>query len=176
MEQLVRARLEEIVVVLGHQADAVKRLLKPYGVTCVVNKAYKNGEMLVSMQTGLRTLSPRMAAALVVLGDQPRMEPRTIYKVLKAYAEGQGDIVMPSYQMRRGHPYLLDRRYWQDIWALKAGQSPREVMNANSAAIAYVEVTNDSILRDVDTPQDYRDERARAGLDPDPPVLLQDQS
>jgi len=176
VEQLVRARLEEIVVVVGHQADAVKRLLKPYGVTCVLNKAYKNGEMLVSMQTGLRAMSPRAAAALIVLGDQPRIEPRTIYKVLKAYAEGKGDIVMPSYEMRRGHPYLLDRRYWQDILALKVGQSPREVMNAHSAAIAYVEVNNDSILRDIDTPQDYREERTRAGLDADLLTPPQDQS
>ncbi|MCS6835091.1 MAG: selenium cofactor biosynthesis protein YqeC [Anaerolineae bacterium] len=176
VEQLVRSRLEEIVVVLGHQADAVKRLLKPYGVTCVINKAYKNGEMLVSMQTGLKALSPRMAAALIVLGDQPRMEPRTIYKVLKAYAEGQGDIVMPSYQRRRGHPYLLDRCYWQDILALKTGQSAREVMNANEAAIAYVEVSNDSILCDIDTPQDYREERERAGLNPHLPTPPQDQS
>jgi len=175
VEQLVRARLEEIVVVLGHQADAVKRLLKPYGVTCIVNKSYKNGEMLVSMQAGLKALGSRTAAALLVLGDQPRIEPRTIYKVLRAYAEGQGDIVMPSYQMQRGHPYVLDRRYWQEILALQVGQSPREVMNAHSAEIAYVEVSNDSILRDIDTAEDYRQERTRAGLDPDLPASRPDQ-
>lgn len=171
VDMLIKAKLEEIVVVTGHRAEDIKRTLKPYGdaVRCVHNKDYKTGEMLSSLQAGLRGLSAHISASLVCLGDQPRMEPRTIYKVLKAYAEGHGDIVAPSYQMRRGHPILIHRRYWQELLNLPSSAAPRDVINAHPEAIAYVDVQNDSILRDVDTPEDYRQERLRAGLDPQTP-------
>jgi len=99
------------------------------------------------------------------LGDQPSLQARTIHQVLTAYAEGQGEIVAPSYQMRRGHPILIDRRYWSEILALPAEGAPRDVIERHKDRIAYVNVHSDSILRDVDTPEAYRDERRRAGLE-----------
>jgi molybdenum cofactor cytidylyltransferase len=81
-----------------------------------------------------------------------------------AYAEGKGEIVAPSYQMRRGHPILIARRYWPELLALPDGGAPRDVINAHQDRINYVEVETDSVLGDVDTPQDYNQERWRAGL------------
>jgi molybdenum cofactor cytidylyltransferase len=87
-----------------------------------------------------------------------------IYEVLKAYAEGQGELIAPSYQMRRGHPILIGRKYWSELLDLRNYQSPREVINAHADEITYIEVNTDSVLRDVDTPEDYEAERKRAGL------------
>jgi molybdenum cofactor cytidylyltransferase len=100
----------------------------------------------------------------MVLGDQPQIEARVIYDVLSAYAESNAPIVAPSYQMRRGHPILIDRRYWNDLLNLPRNGSPRDVINEHKEAIHYVNVDTDSVLRDVDTPQDYAHERWRAGL------------
>jgi molybdenum cofactor cytidylyltransferase len=121
--------------------------------------------MLSSLKLGLKAMPSNVSAVLVVLGDQPRIQPKTITQVLMAYAEGTGQIIAPSYQMRRGHPILIDRRFWQEIMALPDGGAPREVLNAHPDKIAYVEVDNDSILADVDTPDDYQRERDKAGLD-----------
>lgn len=165
LEQLIRARLDEMIVVTGHYADEVKTIAKAMGANPVHNRAYKTGEMLSSMQTGLRAMPENISAALIVLGDQPRIQPKIIYEILAAYAEGAGDIIAPSYQMRRGHPILISRKYWQELLDLRGNQSPRDVINAHAEKIHYVAVDNDSILRDVDTPQDYAEERFRAGLD-----------
>jgi len=81
-----------------------------------------------------------------------------------AYAEGKGEIVAPSFQMRRGHPILIDRRFWKEILDLPQDGAPRDVINRYPERIAHVTVESDSILRDVDTPEDYRNERGRAGL------------
>jgi molybdenum cofactor cytidylyltransferase len=105
-----------------------------------------------------------ISAVLVVLGDQPRIQPRVIAQVLTAYAEGAGDIIAPSYQMRRGHPILIDRRYWQEILNLPSDGAPRDVIDKYKDRIGYVNVDTDSVLRDIDTPQDYRDERRNAGI------------
>lgn len=165
LEQLIRARIDHIVVVTGHDAAEVKNKVKPYGVKVTHNRAYRAGEMLSSLKTGLRAMPDHIAATLMVLGDQPRLQPRVIYQVLKSYAEGDGEIIAPSYQMQRGHPILLGRRYWAEMLALRGDRSPRDVIRAHANEIHHIKVNTDSVLRDVDTPADYQQERLRAGLD-----------
>lgn len=164
VDQLAKSRLDHIVVVTGHQAREVKTLLKPLDVEVVHNKSYKTGEMLSSLKVGLSAMPESVAASLVVLGDQPRLQPRVVYQVLTAYAQGKSDLIVPSYQMQRGHPILIGRRYWPEIHNIPQEGSLRDLMHAHAQRISYVEVDTDSILRDVDTPQDYEQERWRAGL------------
>ena len=162
--QLIRARIGQINVVTGYYADQVKRVVKPLGVQIAHNRAHRTGDMLSSLKAGLRAMPDHVAATLVVLGDQPRIQPHIIYKVLMAYAEGKGDIIAPSFNMRRGHPILIDRKYWSEFLDLRNDKSPRDVINAHNDDIHYINVDTDSVLRDIDTPADYEDERLRAGL------------
>lgn len=164
VEQLLNSRLDHVVVVTGHKSSEVKELVSPLGVKTAFNRSYRSGEMLSSLKAGLRTMPDNIAAALVVLGDQPRIQPKVVYQLMMAYAEGKGEIIAPSYQMRRGHPILISRRFWPELLSLPRGGAPRDVINAHTDQIHYVNVTTDSVLRDVDTPQDYNDERWRAGL------------
>ncbi|NDJ62578.1 MAG: putative selenium-dependent hydroxylase accessory protein YqeC [Chloroflexi bacterium] len=164
IEQLILARVDQVVVVTGHRATEVAEIAARWGVNVAHNPNYATGEMLSSLKTGLHALPAQMGAALLVLGDQPRIQPQVIGQVIAAYTEGEGSIVAPSYQMQRGHPILIDRRYWPEIMALPKDSAPREVINRHAGEIAYVTVDTDSVLRDVDTPQDYQDERWRAGL------------
>jgi molybdenum cofactor cytidylyltransferase len=164
LDQLLLARVPETRVVTGHRAGEVKRLAIRAGVETAHNDHYKTGEMLSSLKAGLAAMPSHIAAALIVLGDQPRIQARVISQVVTAYAEGAGEIVAPSYQMRRGHPILIDRRYWPEIMALSGDGSLRDVINRYQDKIGYVNVDTDSIMGDVDTPDQYREERRRAGL------------
>jgi molybdenum cofactor cytidylyltransferase len=164
IEQLIRARIDHINVVTGYHASEVRRIVKPMGVNLVHNRAHRRGDMLSSLQAGLRQMPSHISASLMVLGDQPRLEPKVLYQVLEAYAEGAGHLIAPSYQMRRGHPLLIGRRYWSELLDLRWDKTPRHVIDAHADEMAYVNVDTDSVLRDVDTPSDYNDERFRAGL------------
>jgi len=161
--RLVAARLAEIVVVIGHQADEVVGLLADLPVRLVHNPAYAEGEMLSSLQAGLRVLPATTAACLVVMGDQPMIEGKVIGRILAAYAEGRGDIVLPVYRGRRGHPVLIGQRFWPDLLALEGG-APRDVIRRHPDHVIEIQVGTDSILRDIDTPEQYRYERFLAGL------------
>lgn len=164
IHQLIKSRIDPIVVVTGHNARDVKQLLKPLDLEIVHNKVYKTGEMLSSIKVGISAMPPHIAAAMVVLGDQPGIQPKTIYQLLSAFAVTRRDIVIPSYQMRRGHPMLIGRRYWPEIIKAEGATTLRDILQTHEDRIEYVTVDNDSVLRDVDTPQDYRDERHRYGL------------
>jgi molybdenum cofactor cytidylyltransferase len=168
IEQLIRARIPQVNVVTGHYANEVKALVKPLGVRLVQNRSYRTGEMISSLKAGLRAMPDHVSAALVVLGDQPRIQPKVIYDLLKAYSEGKGEIIAPRYQGQRGHPILISRRYWPELLALRNTEAPRQVLATHEDEIGYVEVDTDSVLRDVDTPGEYAQERHRAGL---PPLL-----
>jgi molybdenum cofactor cytidylyltransferase len=161
--RLLAARLSEIVVVTGYRGAEVRRVLQKYPVQIIHNPGYVQGEMLSSLQMGLRVLPDSTAATMVVMGDQPSLDGRVIGRVLAAYAEGRGQIVIPVHRGERGHPVLIDRRYWRELLALENG-APRDVVRLYPEQTALVEVPSESILLDIDTPEQYRRARFLAGL------------
>ncbi len=58
---------------------------------------------------------------------------------------------------------LIGRRFWPELLALDSG-APRDVIRQHPDHLVCVEVDTDSILRDIDTPEQYHLERRRAGL------------
>lgn len=165
LDQLQNAGLTHIVVVTGHQADQIEQAAQGFSVQFAHNADYANGEMLLSMQVGLRELPENITAALIVLSDQPQIQAPIAAQIIQAYMASGSQIVIPSFEMRRGHPMLIARQLWPEILALPAGAAARDVINRHASEIQYVTVENDSVLRDMDTPQDYADERKRAGLE-----------
>jgi molybdenum cofactor cytidylyltransferase len=92
----------------------------------------------------------------VALGDQPRIRLDTVRQVLAAGTEHPGRLVFPSYRMRRGHPWLIPAILIPEILALEAPQTMRDFSQAHAGEIVYVNVDTDTILQDLDTPEDYQ--------------------
>lgn len=164
VSRLTTAHLADTVVVTGYRAGDVARKIAHLPVRTVFNPAYAQGEMLSSLQAGLGALPESIAACLVVMGDQPALDPRVVARVLNAYAQGHGTIIVPTFGGQRGHPVLFDRRFWPDLLALERG-APRDVLAHYPDQVGLVQVSTESILRDIDTPEQYRLERRLAGLD-----------
>jgi molybdenum cofactor cytidylyltransferase len=78
-----------------------------------------------------------------------------VRNILQAFEENEGHIVIPSCRLRRGHPILIPHQYWDEILQLKAPQTLRDFLNAHAADIVYVEA-DESVLQDLDTPEDYQ--------------------
>jgi molybdenum cofactor cytidylyltransferase len=147
------AAIGDLVVVTGHEADRVAACLTAYPVRCVFNPQYAQAEMLVSIQTGLRALTDDAQAVLIVLGDQPRLQRDIIQRIIDA-AEPE-TLIVPSFQMKRGHPILIPRSMWPLILALPPEAALRDVIRANAGHTRYVTFDDDCVLRDMDTPEDY---------------------
>jgi molybdenum cofactor cytidylyltransferase len=145
----------DLVVVTGHEPDRIAALLASSPARCVFNPAYARAEMLVSLQVGLRALSTEVQAALIVPGDHPRLRREVIQRVIDAHQPGT--LVIPSYQLKRGHPILVDRAWWDELLALPETATLRDFIRAHEDSIRYVVVETDSILADVDTPEEYND-------------------
>lgn len=152
---LVQAGIDEIIVVSGATRQAVHEALAGLPAQVVFNARYREDSMLVSLQIGLAALSKRVEAALVVLGDQPQMQASVVEAIVAAYRHQPRHLVVPSYQLRRGHPWLIRRSLWADVQAVSASVTLRQFLAAQAVHIQYVNVATDSILLDLDTPEDY---------------------
>jgi molybdenum cofactor cytidylyltransferase len=154
--------VSEIVVVTGGAREAVEaeaaRSAGKIPLRCVHNPDFEGGEMLSSVQAGLAALGPEVAAALIGLGDQPQLSLESARKVVAAAEAPGARLLVPSYNLRRGHPWLVERSLWNEILALQAPQTLRDFLNSQAGGIRYVEA-DQTILKDLDTPEDYQRER-----------------
>lgn len=154
------AGVERIALVTGGARDQIESLFSSdeNSINLVFNDQFQEAGMLVSLQTGMRVIMQNSdcRALLVVLGDQPQLIASTITEVTRVYFCSEKPIVIPSYQMRRGHPWLIDRSLWEEILKLPADRTMRDFLILHNNHIAYAEVTSATILSDLDTPEDYR--------------------
>jgi molybdenum cofactor cytidylyltransferase len=159
VEVLCQAEIQPVVVVTGGARCQVEAALSGSSAQLVFNPDYERNEMLVSLQLGLGVLGVDVGAALVVLGDQPQIELDVVQSILVRYWSGQAPLVVPSFRMRRGHPWLVERRLWKAILDLDPTSTLRDLLNQYSEQIDYLNVASRSVLRDLDTPEDYQRER-----------------
>ncbi len=148
------AGIQDIIVITGGKREEVERLVGDSART-VFNENFATGEMLSSVQCGLNTVKPKMEAALICLGDQPQVEERSVRLIVEEYLKTRAPLIVPSYQMRRGHPWLVAKKYWDEILKMRTPESPREFLNRHAVEIHYLELDTPSILQDLDTPEDY---------------------
>lgn len=152
---LHHAGISEVVVVTGGARREVERLLERGGVRTVFNPHYQKDSMIYSLQTGLAALPGDAGAAMVVLGDQPQLKAALVSELLAKFCDRQDKILVPSYQKRRGHPWILPRRFWSEVSDMEPPLTLRDFLNRHAAEISYLVVGDDSILKDVDTLEEY---------------------
>lgn len=150
-----KSGVEEILVVTGGTRDEVKRLVSKLSIRTVHNSDFASGEMLSSIQCGLQALTSQTQGALIGLGDQPQVREGSVRRVCEAFLETKSSLVVPSFRMRRGHPWLVAHPLWEELLSMESPQSPRDFLNAHAAEIQYVDVDDPNILADLDTPEDY---------------------
>ena len=154
--QIIDADLSEIIVVAGEWYTPIKEQVGDLPVQVVYNPDYEHGEMIASLQIGLRALWPTADAAMVVLGDQPQISHDIVKQILASYYSGDGPIIAPTFDGRRGHPVLMDRALWDELMALPPDGAPRDVIDKHEAETVFLPVETDSVVQDIDTPDDYQ--------------------
>jgi len=159
VDTVIAGGIKKIVVVSGGNQAQIESSLQGMQVEFVFNPNFADGEMLKSLQVGLKSLDPSIEAALMVLGDQPQMQAATLRLVCDTFRRTQARLVIPSYQVRRGHPWLIERSLWPDILKLCTPATLRDFLYAFEGSICYQVVDTPTILKDLDTPEDYGREK-----------------
>lgn len=159
IQVLDSADIDTIIVVTGGARQQIENAIVDLPAQAVFNAQYENDDMAISLTVGLEALPPHIEAALVALGDQPQIQEQVVQKIIKAYQMLKPDLVIPSYQMRRGHPWIVACPLWSQINNYQSPRTLRDFTNDHAEHIHYVIIENESILQDIDTPEDYQKER-----------------
>ncbi len=157
LENLSRSRVDEVILVLGHEAERIVQTLDTRRVKVVINKNYKAG-MISSIQQGLINLNDTAEAFFIVLADQPAIGPEVFDRLIDEFRGilPKKSIILPAYRGRRGHPALFSAKYRQEALGITGDVGFRQVLEEHPEEILTVEMETDSILQDIDTPEDYR--------------------
>jgi molybdenum cofactor cytidylyltransferase len=162
MATFAQTGIGEIVIVTGGARQLVEseadRLAQEFALRHVHNPQYESGDMLSSLQCGLAAFGPQVEAALIGLGDQPQLSLTAALTVISAYEASSARLIVPSHNMRRGHPWLVQRDYWEELLVLKSPFTLRDFLNTHAGDIVYVEA-DQTILKDLDTLADYQREK-----------------
>ncbi|HAD03546.1 MAG TPA: nucleotidyltransferase family protein [Desulfuromonas sp.] len=151
LEALLAAGVGTVVVVVGPNGAAVAAAARRYPVQVVVNPE-TDSDMAASLRVGFAALPATAAHVVVALCDHPLVAATTVATLLAIQRQLPGAIVVPICAGRRGHPVILPR----DLLA-KIVHYPtlRDVLGAHVAAVHLVEVSDEAVVLDMDTPEDY---------------------
>jgi molybdenum cofactor cytidylyltransferase len=151
------AGVEDVVVVLGHDAAAIALALADRNIAAriVVNADYERGQFS-SLLAGLQVVDrPGVAGMLITLVDVPLVSPETVRAVVARHRATAAPIVRPVSGTRHGHPVLIDRRLFDALRQADPDLGAKPVIRAHASAMGDVEVTDEGAFLDVDTPEEY---------------------
>jgi FkbM family methyltransferase len=152
LDALANAALRDVVVVLGDDADAVEATVEWRAERRVRNPDPARG-LSSSVRVGLEALDADGDAALIVLGDQPRVSPEAIGAVLDAGPDGDRPIVVPTYEGDAGrNPVLLERVAFGLVGEAVGDRGLGPVIAAHPELVREVRVAGRN--PDVDTRED----------------------
>ncbi len=159
---LIGAGVSEVVVVLGHQADAVAAQVAGLRARCVVNPDYLQGKT-TSIKAGLGAVSADADAIMLLAVDQPRTES-IISAVLEAHIFGDYLITSPRYQGHGGHPLIFAASLRGELARIsEERQGIREVFQAHRESVQEYVIDDPMIRLDLNTPDAYEDALRRYG-------------
>jgi molybdenum cofactor cytidylyltransferase len=152
VEALV-GHVEDLVVVTGLEEDGVRTALAGLAVRFARNPRPHDGQGS-SIAVGVTALKPWTRAALVALGDQPRVPGDVVPALLEAWRRTGKEIVAPAYRGIQGTPVLFGAGVFAELTGLTGDAGAKGVVGARPERAELVRF-DVAMPADIDTPEDY---------------------
>jgi len=154
LESLGSAGIEDIIVVVGHRADDVRKQLKDLDVEFAINPD-PDSEMSASIARGIELIDSKAEAVLIALVDQPAVSGEIIRQLIDEWRRNHVRLIQPEHNGRGGHPVLIDLVYRNELLTLDSERGLRALFDAHRKEVRRVPVQAPYVARDMDTWEDY---------------------
>lgn len=162
VEHVVRAvtasDVDEVIVVLGHEAEAVRSIVDGYPVRVARNDAYAEG-MTTSILAGVQAASSEAEGFMICLSDLPLIEPAEFTTIAdafrNAFAVDPDCIVRPVHEGTPGNPVVFSAAYRAAILDHQGLVGCKGLVKQHRDHVVETAMTRDHVVRDVDTPEAY---------------------
>jgi molybdenum cofactor cytidylyltransferase len=157
VKALREAGLQNIIVILGHDAEAMRQKITHLPVTILVNPEYRKGQ-LSSLRVAIRHLlaNDTCSGLLVHLVDHPYIDAALVNLLIEGLEDSGKLIAVPRFHGKRGHPVIFARSLFNELLNAPEDQGAKAVVNAHRDETLEIETEDKGITLDIDTPELYR--------------------
>lgn len=152
LDTLLSSGIGDIVVVLNNGDSPTAMAVKGSPVYMVFNPV-PEGDMAGSLRAGLRAVDKSSSGVLISLADQPLVSVETIKSLVALHGQQPDKILIPQYETKKGHPVLLPKSILEDIFY---GGTLRDIINKYPERVRLLPVTDEGVVLDIDTADDYK--------------------
>ncbi|MDO5446119.1 MAG: NTP transferase domain-containing protein [Eubacteriales bacterium] len=149
---LKQAGIEDIVMVTGFNADMLEHHLTGNGIVFLRNENYEHTQMFDSAKIGIEYLANKCNRIVFTPVDIPLFTSTTVFSLLAS----KGEIVVPVCRGEQGHPIIFSSAVAKSIASDSGEEGIRGALMRSGAETVFIEVEDEGILQDADTPQDYQ--------------------
>jgi CTP:molybdopterin cytidylyltransferase MocA len=147
----------DMIVVVGHEAEAVKTALGNRSFRCVYSDP--DAPMFASILAGLQAAQQRDSSATVVIqpGDHPEVRDATLVHLAKQSQAQPERAIIPEFGGRGGHPVFIPAAIIQHVLRAECAEGLGEFWRSHSELCMRESVDDATVTRDIDTPADFHD-------------------
>ncbi|UCG54032.1 MAG: nucleotidyltransferase family protein [Dehalococcoidia bacterium] len=133
------AGIDDLIVVLGYQAEQLKGDLIGKNLKIIVNPDYEHG-LSKSLRCGLKIVSRDATAVLLTPGNRPLIKPEVVKQLIRTYKGKEAPIIVPTFSRVRGHPVMFDKLLIPELLKAKGDIGGREVLQQHFQELKQVEM------------------------------------
>ena len=148
------AGVDELVVVLGHHADAIEAAVRDFPITLARNPSPDDGQAS-SVRIGLQALGGKLDAVIVALADQPLVNSQDISALIGAFKQrGEAAMVVPRVAGEPGNPVMFEAALRDEWLAGDVNMACRRWREDHPERVHWFDTDNGRYRVDIDTPDD----------------------
>jgi len=147
--------LDKYFLVVRPEDKDIIKIGKAWGAEIILNPDFRKG-MSTSIKKALLKINTQEAEGFfLILGDQPLITSKIINKLIKSFSSGKREIVVPYFKDKRGNPVLFDICWKDELMAVTGDVGGRVLIKAHPEKVKRVNVSDETILFDIDQEKDY---------------------
>ena len=160
VKQYRKAKLDELIVVLGHEARQIVQRIPLNGIKIIINSEHRVG-LSSSIQRGLAHVSSRFDAVMIGSGGMPLVTTSTIDTLIAEYKKSKKGIVVPVHDGKHGDPVIVGMKYLETMLELRGDVGPKTMIGTHAHDVREVPVESDEVLIEIDTRETWEKVRDR---------------
>ena len=150
--------ISQTIVVIRDEDRAVSEVLRDNAATVV--RVPGTEDMRQTIECGIRYLEQHCQpddrdALLIVPGDCAAVRQDVVLRVMSAYRDRPGSLVVPCHDGRRGHPLAVPWAWRQAVYSLPRGKGLNYLLQLHRDRVHHVDCPI-PVREDADTPDDLR--------------------
>lgn len=154
-KHMEEAKVDPLITVLGNDFHNVYKSISKKRNILFLHNTYPEKGQLFSFQYALRHVPGDVLGCMMVLVDHPMVTFPTYLSLMNAGQNNPDKIIVPVYKGKRGHPVFWGRKYFEELAAAPLSQGARFVLQKNIDSVQELDVEDDGVIADIDTPDEY---------------------